>query len=205
MHRTTTVIVALLACLFIMRAHSAEEGNDETPHIQELRVALQEKHDDLPRVSVNTQQQYVSFMTIDLTQTVTKVEGKRYYAFRFTTPKEVGPLSWSFKVPKGCFGWYIVPAKGRMYGFTTFGRHTLPRDVSNLGKQGDVFVLQQLPAHNLQPNTDYIMWFGFEEDSDPKVTFSLNVLHSGSRYTDEDTFRMLYQEQSNKPDPGDGK
>lgn len=210
MHKMTAAISTVAVCLLTIRGYTAEEGNDETPHLQKLRFALQAKHGDLPMVSVNTRQEDVSFTTIDLTPSLTTVEGKNYYAFRFTTPKERGPLIWSFRVPRGTFSWYIVPVKGRMQGFTHFDQRRYRRKVSDLGAPGDTFVLQRLPAHNLQPNRDYIMWFGIKEDGVPKIMLSLNVLRSGSSYTYTDTFPMLYQKQSkrilegtgnNAPDP----
>ena len=92
-----------------------------------------------------------------------------------------------------------------MNGFKTMDRRRLARDVADVGDRGEVFMLQQLPAENLQPNSEYIIWFGFNEGGVPKLTLSLNVFPAGVRYTYKDTFPLLYQERSDIPAAGDGK
>ncbi len=184
MHKTIGAIITLLICLLIVQSDAVQTENNETPESRNVRVALQQKVAELPMVEVNTKIEEVGFETIDLTETLTDVEGKRYFAFRFTTPQNPGDLIWSFRAPKGHVGWYIVPAEGRMNGFRTFYRHTLSQDVPTVGEQGDIVVMQELPTRDLKPNTDYIIWFRLADDVAPIVPLSLNVLpdHSHSRY-----------------------
>jgi len=132
-------IVGLLAIAGITHSHAREEGNNETPEVRKLRIALQEKYAKLPVVKPETRLGNVSYTMIDLSGTPTKVEDENYYAFRFVTPKEEGNLVWSFRPEKGLLQWYIVPEKDRMFGFHTFSRRHLTQDVENVGGKRRAF------------------------------------------------------------------
>ncbi len=163
------------------------EGNAETAYSQKLRIALQQKYGSLPVLPVQTSLHDVSFATIDLTDTMTVVEGQPCYAFCFKTPQSPGTLVWSFRADANLDSWYVIPTEGRMHGFTHFTSTNLARAVPGLGQNGDRFILQMLPAENLKQDTNYVMWFGFKENANVQVTLSLNVLKDPPTYVDTTT------------------
>lgn len=167
--------IAMLS-LALMGIGPALCGQDSPPPVgteMELRgAALQAKVSTLPEAKVNVGTKHSSFQVLDLAKTRTTVNGTDYYAFRFTTPSKPLFLMWSFRREAGMTKWDIIAAKGQQDGFVTFDMLSLPRDLPDIGKKGDEFVLQ---SYDSPPtNTEYIIWFASTEPV--KVTASLNFV-----------------------------
>ena len=199
------IIAIVLACSLAFTSCAGEEGNKMLSHARLRREVFQSKYTELPEINVNTKFQDVGFNSVNLERTIIQIEGYSYYALRFKTPDLVGQLVWSFRVPdsEGAFGWYIVPASGKMQGFTSYMTYRLPEDIKDLGTKGDAFILQRLPGRNLKPNNDYIMWFGFEKRHRAQVLLSLNVFPETSRIAYRVVFPMFYQETNETTDSND--
>ncbi len=184
--------VVLLAWAWIPCFSARAEETEESDGIRKVRIALQEKFKKLPEVKVNSGKDHVSFAKVDLSGSLTEVDGEKYYAFRFQSLDEEGDLVWAFRPGKGLVSWYIFTEKERMQGFSTFIDYILPQDVENVGKKGNVFVLQMLNHRNMKPGKGYIMWFKFKEGGEPQVTLSLNIVAKNSVSTYKELFPMMY-------------
>ena len=192
--RLVGIIAAIvLACSLGFTSCAGENRKEIPSSLKALQEVLQSRHDELPEIIVNTKLQEVGFASVSLERTLTQIQGHRYYAFRFTTPDAVGQLVWAFLAEGlGLKAWYIVPASGQMKGFTSYVTHHLPKDVENLGSEGDAFILQRLPGPNLKPNTDYIMWFSLEAEHKAEVLLSLNVFPETLDIPHRVVFPMIY-------------
>ncbi len=174
---------------------SSREGTiRETPHMRNLRLSLQAKHRELSRVNVNTTLESVMFETVDLSHSMTHVDGNQYYAFKFATPEEGGNMYWAFKSVGGVQSWYIIPVEGQMHGFSNFNRIILPEDIPDVGNKHDLMFIQQLPGRNLRPKDEYIMWFRMHDALKPEVTLSLNIFPESERHSFPAIFPMLFRE-----------
>jgi hypothetical protein len=74
-------------------------------------------------------------------------------------------MAWAFIPPANVGSWYILPTSGEMEGFKQFFQTGIE---SVLGKKGPAgakkVILQSLPAANLKPGGEYILWFRFSDD-----------------------------------------
>lgn len=197
MRRILVITVTVLTCSLFTHL-SAAVKRYESEEYAEMRIAIQNKQAQFPYVKVNTDMGHVSFTNVDLSKTATTVGDATYYAFRFTTPEEPGCLSWSFKIPKGRHPWQILSSKGRMAGFDTTGNEpwaspVLQKDVPNVGKQGDSFIVQHLHAANLQTNFDYIIFFKLTGEQ-LKLDVSLNIVPVNPHTDDKTIFKFLFGE-----------
>jgi hypothetical protein len=189
------VWVGALAALLAGMSLSAQDGEDgEMAHVRRLAAELQKKVAQLPVAAVNTALDAVKYVSLALDDTLTVVDGRNNYAFRFKTPTTPGDLMWSFRMPPGMECWFICPAAGTMQGFKNFSDKRLPRDVEGVGKKGERFIVQRLYASSLKPDTEYIMWFQFAAGRTAAVTFSLNVV-AGEGLTVSHLFPYFWEEQ----------
>ena len=129
-------------------------------------------------LSPNTDPNKIKFDTVNLNRTSVKYQEAWYDGFRFTMPEEGGELVWAFKGQ--IKSWYIMPLRGRMNGFRSFGYHTLKQDVLPMGKTGDKAILQTLPAENLKAGEEYVIWFSFNRQIPVPLYISLNVFAGDS-------------------------
>jgi hypothetical protein len=158
------------------RMPAQESQEAQVQRVKRLAAELQKKASELPSARVNTALDAVTFETLALGNTLTVVDGRNYYAFRFKTPATPGDLMWSFRLAPGLLYWYICPVSGSMTGFRNFTNKRLPRDVEGVGKEGEQFVVQRLYATYLKPDTEYIIWFQFETGKPATVVCSVNVV-----------------------------
>src|SRR5688572_3939536 len=92
--------------------------------------------------------------------------GRQLDGIRFRVPEgEARDMAWAFIPPANVGSWYILPTSGEMEGFKQFFQ---PGIESVLGKKGPAgakkVILQSLPAANLKPGGEYILWFRFSDD-----------------------------------------
>jgi len=100
--------------------------------------------------------------------------GNRFDAVRFKTPPgEKRDMIWAFMLPeKFLSSWSIVPVKGSMpRGFRNF--------YPSLQPDGTLLILQMLSAENLEPDSEYLLFFQFREDGPFDFRASLKCLAPG--------------------------
>lgn len=195
----TLFIAAWTAATCIFSSLSrGEELEAEPDKIRNIRIALQEKYANLPELSLNTNLNDIKFHTADLKDSLTEVDGRKHYAFRFRTSAELAPFIWAFKSPKGSVEWFIFPEKGRMKGFDMFFRANLQQDMEGIGAKGDAFFLNDLGKNSIEADKGYIMWFSFDEGTEPKVTLSMNMITDLKFPRFVNAFPMLYPKKETK-------
>ncbi len=185
-------------CLLPSVSRAEEKLDPEPDKIRNIRTALQGKYVDLPEVALNTNLNEIKFHTADLKDSLTEVDGSKHHAFRFRTGADLAPFIWAFKRPKGSVEWFIFPEKGRMKGFDMFFRANLQQDMEGIGAKGDEFCLNDLGKNSIEADKGYIMWFSFEEGTEPKVTLSMNMITDLKFPRFVNAFPMLYEKKEAK-------
>ncbi|MCX6348034.1 MAG: hypothetical protein NTV79_00820 [Candidatus Aureabacteria bacterium] len=203
--RVSLIAAFILISIGVPPLFAEEDGSPEKPAIAKLRQALQGNRESFPVVAVNTNPSGAAFQSLDLAKSLTVVDGKKYYSFRFQVPESGGSLVWSFRVEDGLIAWFIVPAVGRMRGFTRYENQSLPGDSADLGRQGERFILQRLPRADLTPGSEYIIWFQIGGPYPARVLFSLNIFPATSFLSYLDVFPMLYGQEVEPAGAGDDR
>lgn len=189
------MVCAVCACLAPFDSRAEELLKPESDKIRNIRTALQAKYAALPEVPLNTDANGVKFLTVDLKDSLTEIDGLNYFAFRFRTGVKFAPFVWSFKKPTRPTEWFIFPEKGRMEGFDTFYHAYLPQDLEGIGKKDDHFLVQVLGQNYIEKDTGYIMWFRLDKQEEPKITLSMNMIPDLKSYSFSEVFPMLYGEK----------
>lgn len=109
----------------------------------------------------------------DYQATTVNAHGSGVDAIRFRTPKgeSAWNMEWEFIEPYGSSmtSWYIVPLTGTMDGFDVF------RKVYNVEIEGlklpesNSKISQELVGGHLKPDSEYLIWFDFENDQPVKM------------------------------------
>ncbi len=189
----------LSAWMLVSNSHLQAQDHEELDSVKRLRIAVQDKFDKLPVVKVNTDKDKVGFTTLDLGNTLTEVNGEKYYAFRFRSPKVPADMTWAFNPGEGFVSWYIVPEKDRMQGFERFTRTILPNDVEGFGMAGDTCFLQWLDRKHMKTDSGYIIRFKFKDVENPKVSLSLNFIAKRPKDPFKTLFPMIPEPKKKAP------
>jgi hypothetical protein len=159
LHVPRFLLLALLS--WALPAMTEEQSKQVFPALQAVASKLVE----LPSADVADRR----FASLVLNRQPVLVSGARVDAVRLRVPAGGGDLVWAFAIPRHCSSWYIIPATGSGPGFTNFmpARHwreaTWPSDPSYRP------FLQALPAAQLKPGNDYLIWFEFTTEAPATV------------------------------------
>ena len=152
-------LIAFVFALFV-GAVRADEPTDVPEPYRSLPARLQARAAEFPLVPVTTGDEPAKIVTVALNEHPEVFPNAQAFdAIRFRTPDTPGlDLVWAFIAPKAWLHWYILPVEGSMQGF----RNWLDADRAYAGfglDAGDALILQTLPAENLKPGADYLIWF----------------------------------------------
>lgn len=162
---------------------SNQNSADETKEV--VRLTFQKKYRELPEISLITTKEDVGFQVVDMSNTITKINGKKYCAFRFSTEDTLNPFVWCFRRQPTLTQWEIIRAQGPMYGFDYHHSFKLDKEKENWGSKNDFFYIQALAARLFSPNQGYAIWFEIEHEEDAVMYLSINMMPmKGQQYED---------------------
>ena len=93
MKKSAAILLASVLALSIVQLSVAEEDvSDIRAHLLKLKQTLQDNCDTIPQVEVNEDYESIGFSTTDMSKCVMEVDGKKYCAFKFRTPKKFGHM-----------------------------------------------------------------------------------------------------------------
>jgi hypothetical protein len=161
-----TAKLADAGSLFERRQAALAKGNREEAGklSRQFNAALQQAAPDLTSVTPH-EGQAKTYTKLTMNTAKTKLD-----VFRFTTPagKTKWNLDWEFVIPqKSTFtNWYIVPREGTMAeGFRTFTPSTNYAEMGVELPQPNRRFVQPLHGGILQPESAYIIWFAFRDET----------------------------------------
>jgi hypothetical protein len=113
--------------------------------------------------------------------------GKKLDAVRFRVPEgEPRDLVWAFLPPPTLATWYILPTTGAMDGFKQFWRANASTVLGNKAPPGASRVLlQSLPAKNLKPGGEYLLWFRFKDEKPTPLYLAVGLLPASPNVVDQ--------------------
>ncbi|RRJ96608.1 hypothetical protein Ga0100231_022655 [Opitutaceae bacterium TAV4] len=165
-------IICLLALVLICLSNASSLASAQTQEIPEpwrsLPGRLREAVESLPLVQAG------KVATVMLGQHAVRYEdsGQRFDAFRFRTPPAGeggggGDMVWAFSVPRAWLHWYILPREGEMKGFRNWHNAVALFDEFPAATRENPAILQRLSSVNLNPDTEYIVWFSAADKDAP--------------------------------------
>ena len=161
--------------LFFGRQAAQANGNkDEGAKLnQQFYAALQQMTPDLTSVTPH-EGPAKGYTKFTMNAAKTKLD-----AFKFKTPagKTNWNLDWEFVLPqKATFSnWYILPREGTMVGFKTFTPSTNYEEKGTDLPQPNKRFVQPLHGGILQPDSEYIIWFSFRDETPSDVFVRLGL------------------------------
>jgi hypothetical protein len=150
--------------------------SDRTADIEYRDRTIQAYGSKFPFIDANIESTHLGrFRKLAFTNDPAVIAGRLYSGFSFAVPKgEARDLVWCLKEPRMSSEYYILPAEGRMQGFTHFFPGKSQVDNPVVGPRGTDMVFQNLPASNLVPGKRYIIWFSMRYGNVESAVFSLN-------------------------------
>ena len=147
-------------------AEAAKEGEAFTGPLQSVAPRFRE-------VVPTTQPGQATWYKVTL-----NTRGKKLDAVRFRVPEgEPRDLVWAFLPPPTLTTWYILPTAGSMDGFTQFWRANASTVLGKKAPPGASRVLlQSLPAKNLKPGGEYLIWFRFKDETPTPLYLAAGLL-----------------------------
>ena len=92
-------------------------------------------------------------------------------------------MNWEFVYPqKPSFShWYILPRQGTMQGFRTFSNSTDYEEKGADLPKPNRRIVQPLQEGNLQPDSEYIIWFAFRNESPADFYIRIGLTPAGGK------------------------
>jgi len=162
-------------------AEAAKEGEAFTGPLQSVASRFRE-------VVATTQPGQAMWHKVTL-----NARGKKLDAVRFRVPEgEPRDLIWAFLPPPTLAGWYILPTTGAMDGFTQFWRSNASTVLGKKAPPGASRVLlQSLPAKNLKPGGEYLIWFRFKDEKATPLYLAVGLLPSSQHLDDQEQAAVI--------------
>lgn len=157
---------------------------------QDLKESLQAARGLFQQVEISTQGGAPKPFSVKLNKVGISLGESRYDGIRFRTPSNPGDLAWIFFYPPddaesaGFKSWYITTAQGpNSGGFRNF--HLVKYDWLESAKGYDLLgehsgIIQHLDAATLRPNTEYIMYFEFQNTAPVTMKGAITINNSGA-------------------------
>jgi hypothetical protein len=148
---------------------------------------LQEHIAEFVELVPNTVGTNACLSKVSFTNEPIAINGMLYNGFSFVMPEGTGDLVWALVLPvedrNYVKGWYIIPAQGRMKGFSNFDSRRLAHDDAAIGHANDQLIIQRLARSCFVANQRYVIWFSSTMRDIGPLALSLNVLEGGFPYS----------------------
>ena len=156
-------------------AEAAKEGEAFTGPLQSVAPRFRE-------VVATTQPGQAAWHKVTL-----NTRGKKLDAVRFRVPEgEPRDLVWAFLPPPTLASWYVLPATGAMDGFTQFWRANASTVLGKKAPPGaNRVLLQALPAKNLKPGGEYLLWFRYKDETPAPLYLAVGLLPASPDVVDQ--------------------